>query len=74
VLAELDVVDMRSAAGLEHEDQLMLGPVKRPHAAVGLGPDAEILELAVGRFTGGEDLAEVPPRACRMTFSRPESM
>jgi len=47
MLAKFDVVDVCRNAGLEDEDQLMLRPVKTAHAAVGLGPDAEILELGI---------------------------
>ena len=43
VSAELDVVDVRRRAGLEDEDELVLGAVERAHAGVGLGPDAEVL-------------------------------
>ncbi len=46
---------------LEHEYELMLGAVERSHAAVGLRPNAQILEFAVGRLAGGDDLAEVTP-------------
>jgi hypothetical protein len=31
--AKFDVVDMRTLAVLEDEDELVLGPVKRTHAA-----------------------------------------
>ena len=42
VLAELDIVDVRSDALLVEREQLVLRPVKAPHAAVRLGPDAQV--------------------------------
>ena len=48
-------------ADLEHEDELVLGAVERAHAAVGLVPDAEVLELREHRLAGGKQLAHVAP-------------
>ena len=39
VPAEFDIVDMPARSRLEDEDQFVLRPVERSHAAVGLGPD-----------------------------------
>ena len=61
VLAELDVVDVRRVARLEDEDQLVLRAVERAHAAIGLRPDAEVLELGVGPACRGQDLALMAP-------------
>src|SRR5271165_6241432 len=41
-LAELDVVDVRGGAVLEHGQQLVLGPVEATHAGVGLRPDDQV--------------------------------
>ena len=38
---------MGRRAVLEHEYQLVLGSVEAAHAGIGLGPDAEVLALAV---------------------------
>ena len=43
VLAEFDVVDVRCVPRLEDADELVLGTIERPHAGVGLRPDADIL-------------------------------
>ncbi len=61
VAIQLDVVDVWRAAGLDHENQLVLGAVERAHAAVGLGPDAEVFELTVNRLAGARDFAGVAP-------------
>src|SRR5216683_7179591 len=61
VLAQLNVISMDSAAVLEHEDEFVLAAIERSHAAVILGPDAEVLELGVDFAAGGEQLAHVPP-------------
>ena len=37
---------MSGGAVLEHEDQLMLRTIEAAHAGIGLGPDAQVLELA----------------------------
>src|SRR5258705_199638 len=43
--AELNVVGMRVFSALEHEHELVAGPVERPHATIGFGPNAEIQEV-----------------------------
>src|SRR5262245_57291879 len=47
MLAQLEVVDVPSAAALPHEDQFVLAAIEAAHASVGLVPDTEVLELAV---------------------------
>jgi hypothetical protein len=46
---------------LKNEDQLVLRAIERPHAAIGLGPNTQILELAVGALGRGQHLADVTP-------------
>src|SRR5215469_10987457 len=60
-LTELDVVAMRCGALLEDENKLVLTAIKRAHPCIVLGPDAEILELAVGRAGGGQQFFEMAP-------------
>ena len=45
VLAELDVVDVRSLAGLPQRDQLGLATIERTHPGIGLGPGDHRLQL-----------------------------
>ena len=58
--AQFDIVDVAGSAVFEHEDQFVLGAVEATHAGIGLGPDAEVLELAVGAC-GIQHLAHVAP-------------
>jgi hypothetical protein len=52
---------MRSGADLEGEHKLVLRAVEGAHAAVGLVPDAEVLEFGEDLLAGGEQFAHVPP-------------
>ncbi len=52
---------MRRLSLLEHEDQLMFGTIKRSHTAIGLVPDAEILELVECRTTSLEQFPHMAP-------------
>ena len=52
-LTELDVVAMRCGALLEDKDELVLAAIERAHPCIVLGPDAEVLELAIGLSAGG---------------------
>src|SRR5262249_20276999 len=58
---QFDVVDMLSAAVLEHENQFMLRPVKASHAGIGLRPDTKVFELAVWLCCCLQKLADMPP-------------
>src|SRR5262249_25072580 len=58
---ELDVVAMARLAALEDEDELMLGPIERAHAAVGLDPDTEVQQLRIGSAPGFEHLRGMAP-------------
>jgi hypothetical protein len=49
MLAQLDVVDVPALARLEHEHELVLRAIERAHAAIRLGPDAQILEAPSNR-------------------------
>jgi hypothetical protein len=46
---------------LEHEDQLVARAIEGSHAAVGLGPDDQILELVIDPAAGGHQLTHMPP-------------
>src|SRR5262245_42274856 len=61
MLPELEIVGVCGGSRLPHEYELVLGTVERPHAGVGLVPDAEVLELAIDRAAGTEHLPEVAP-------------
>ncbi len=61
VLTELEIVDMRRRADLEHEHQLVLGAIERSHPGVGLVPDAKVLDLEVDLATGAHELPQMPP-------------
>ncbi len=54
-------VGVGGAADLEHEHELMLAPVESSHAAVGLVPDAEVLELGKDRLACLEQLPHMAP-------------
>ena len=60
-LAELDVVAVRSAALLEDKDELVLAAVERAHTGIIFGPDAEVLQFAVGFGTCGQQLFDMAP-------------
>jgi hypothetical protein len=59
--AEPKMVLVRPHAVLEHENQLVLGAVKRAHAGVALDPDAEVLLLQAVLRGGLAELSAVPP-------------
>lgn len=61
MLAQLDIVDMRRHPDLEHEHQLMLRAIETAHAAIGLCPDAKVLEFGIAVARSGQDLAHMPP-------------
>jgi hypothetical protein len=61
VFAEFDVVDVRCVPRLEDSDELVLGTIERPHAGVGLRPDADILQLGVGALTRLKHFADMAP-------------
>ena len=52
---------MAGIADLEHEHQFVLAAVEAPHPAVGLVPDAQVLELSEHRLAGPEQFAHVAP-------------
>lgn len=61
VLSQFDVVDVRRVARFEDEHKFMGRSVERSHPAVGLGPDAEILQFGVARIAGGQDFLLMAP-------------
>ena len=60
-IAKAEGVRVRGRADLEHEDHLVLGAVERAHAAVGLVPDADVLQLGEDAFTSRYELTHVTP-------------
>src|SRR5262249_436566 len=60
LLAQPEIVDVRDAAHLEHEHELVFGAIEGPHPRVGLVPYAEVLQL-VGVAGGGPNLTHVTP-------------
>ncbi len=61
VLAELEVIDMLGRALLESEDQLVARAIEGAHAAVGLHPNAKILQFLIDAFAGSQDFGHMPP-------------
>src|SRR4051794_18488258 len=56
-----DIVDMAPCPHPEDEHQLMLTAIKRAHARISLGPDAQIKQLTIDLIAGGKHRAEVAP-------------
>jgi hypothetical protein len=48
-------------ADFEHKYQFVLAAIKRSHAAIGLVPDAEVLEFGEHRLTGRQEFADMAP-------------
>ena len=55
-LAELYVIAVWALALLEHENQLVLASVERPHAGIVLSPDTEVFQLVVDMTASRENL------------------
>src|SRR5258707_8860600 len=60
-VAEPKGIGVGGGADLEHEHQLMFISKKCPHAAVGLVPDAEVLELGKDHVACVEQLPHMTP-------------
>ena len=60
-LAKTEAVGVFGSALLEHEHQLVLGTIERPHAAVGLVPHHEVLELGEALLPRREQFSHVAP-------------
>ena len=60
-LTELDVVSVRSASILVHENQLVLAPVQRAHTGLVFDPHGQILQLGICVGTSGQELPKVTP-------------
>src|SRR5258708_6023361 len=60
-VAEPKGVGVWGGANFEHEHQLVLAAVERPHAAVGLVPEEEVLELEKDSLACREQLPHMPP-------------
>ncbi len=52
---------LRRRTLLEHEHQLMLGAIERPHAANILVPNAQILDFPIDGPAGAEDFKGMAP-------------
>ena len=61
VFAEFDIVDVGRGARFENEHEFMLRPVQGAHAAVVLGPDAEVLQVGIRGGAGGQHLLQMAP-------------
>src|SRR5205823_3177092 len=59
--AKLDIVAVSVAAMFEHKDKLVLAAVERAHPGIIFDPDADVLQLAIGRKTGGQQLLHMAP-------------
>src|SRR5436305_15196894 len=59
--AKLDIVAVSGAALFEHKDKLVLAAVERPHPAIVLDPNTEVLQLVVGGSAGRQQLLEMAP-------------
>jgi hypothetical protein len=59
--AQFYIVAVWGPALLEHEHQFVLAAIKRAHAAIGLGPNANIFQLVEHCSPGGEQLADMAP-------------
>src|SRR5205085_1538398 len=59
--AKLDIVAVPLAAMFEHKDKLVLAAVERPHPAIVLDPNTEVLQLVVGGSAGRQQLLEMAP-------------
>src|SRR5260370_15365601 len=60
-VAEAKGIGVGGGADLEHKYELMFISKKCPHAAVGLVPDAEVLELGKDRLACLEQLPHMAP-------------
>jgi hypothetical protein len=52
---------MRRGSNLEHKNQFMLRAIERPHAAIGLVPNAQVLQFGENLFARTQELAHVTP-------------
>src|SRR5215472_18450806 len=59
--AELDIVPVRAAPMLEHENKLVSAAVERTHPAIVFDPDAEIFQLAIDIAGGCQQFANMAP-------------
>jgi hypothetical protein len=59
--AELDIVSVGPAPGLERENELVPAAVERTHSTVVFHPHAYVKYLGVDRATGREQFRQVPP-------------
>ena len=59
--AEAEGVGVGRGADLVDKDQFMLRPVEASHAAIGLFPDDEVLQLRIDLPSGGLEFAHVAP-------------
>ena len=60
-IAESEGVDVCGIAFFEDEDELMPGAIEGPHPAIGLDPNADILELELGQLARPYRLFDMAP-------------
>ncbi|MEM7523265.1 MAG: hypothetical protein AAF360_05820 [Pseudomonadota bacterium] len=60
-LAEAEGVQMRRRPDFEDEDQFVLGAVERPHTAIVLHPNEQVLHLRIDAVAGRTHLSDVTP-------------
>lgn len=50
--AEIDVVEVRSLADTEYDDELVLAAIKRTLASIRLDPDDDVQDFAISQCAG----------------------
>ena len=58
---EVDVVDVGRETAFKHENELVLGAIKRAHTRVGLAPHTDVFKFRVDGVAGGKDFLAMPP-------------
>ena len=61
ILAELDIVALRCAAVLEHENEFVAAAIEGSHAGVVFDPNTYVLEFGIDASACGKQLTDVPP-------------
>lgn len=59
--AQFDIVDVCRSARLEHEHHFVLRTIERTHPGIGLGPDADVLQLIIDAVTCHQQLMRMAP-------------
>jgi len=61
ILAEFKVIDVGARTGFPDKDEFVLAAVEAAHAGIGLGPDAQVLQLGIDLVTGRHHFDDVAP-------------